>query len=183
MTPDRERGVSDPNTQRQTDMIRVGQGFDAHRFGEPGTPLILGGVRVPHERGLAAHSDGDVLTHAVTDALLGAAGEGDLGTHFPDSDDTYQGIDSRILLRDALQRVRAGGWRVVNADATLIAQAPRMNPHVMAMRDHLAADLAVAPSAVNVKATTTERMGFPGRREGIAAMAVVLIAQEGFLER
>ncbi|RLK50699.1 2-C-methyl-D-erythritol 2,4-cyclodiphosphate synthase [Alkalispirillum mobile] len=164
-------------------MIRVGQGVDAHRFGEPGTPLILGGVQVPHERGLAAHSDGDVLMHAVTDALLGAAGEGDLGKHFPDSDPAYKGIDSRVLLRDALERVQAGGWRVINADATLIAQRPRMAPYVEAMRDRVAADLGVAPAAVNVKATTTEKMGFTGRGEGIAATAVVLIAREGFFER
>lgn len=145
--------------------------------------MILGGVQVPHERGLAAHSDGDVLMHAVTDALLGAAGEGDLGKHFPDSDPAYKGIDSRVLLRDALERVQAGGWRVINADATLIAQRPRMAPYVEAMRDRVAADLGVAPAAVNVKATTTEKMGFTGRGEGIAATAVVLIAREGFFER
>jgi len=154
--------------------LRIGQGFDAHRFDQGGR-LVLGGVEVPYQYGLAAHSDGDVLLHALTDALLGAAGLGDIGGHFPDTDPSYRGIDSRILLRSALIRVKAAGFRVGNCDCTIIAQAPRMAPHIAAMRRTIAADLEVAEPAVNVKATTTERMGFTGRGEGIAATAVVLL--------
>lgn len=154
--------------------MRIGQGFDAHRFAE-GDHLVIGGVRIPFERGVEAHSDGDVLLHAVTDAILGAAGEGDIGRHFPDSDPALRGVDSRILLREAAARAEAKGWRVGNLDATVIAQRPRLAEHIPAMIELIAADLEVARDAVNVKASTTERMGFTGRGEGIAAMAVVLL--------
>jgi 2-C-methyl-D-erythritol 2,4-cyclodiphosphate synthase len=154
--------------------IRIGQGFDAHRFCE-GDHVTIGGVRIPFERGVEAHSDGDVLLHAITDALLGAAGLGDIGQHFPDTDPTLKGIDSRLLLRRALEQIGARGWRVGNVDATVIAQRPKLAPFIPAMRDNLAADLAVPPDRVNVKATTTERMGFTGRGEGLAALAVVLL--------
>lgn len=156
------------------DTVRVGQGFDAHRFA-PGCRLLIGGVEIPYHLGMEAHSDGDVLLHAVTDAILGAAGAGDLGQHFPDSDPTLRGIDSRILLRRAREVAAERGLRVGNVDATVIAQQPRMAPHIEAMRGNIAADLGVAVDAVNVKATTTERMGFTGRGEGIAATAVVLL--------
>jgi 2-C-methyl-D-erythritol 2,4-cyclodiphosphate synthase len=152
----------------------IGQGVDAHRFGA-GRPLVLGGVSVPHDQGLAAHSDGDVVIHALCDALLGAAGLGDIGRHFPDTDAAYAGIDSRILLRRVMASLSERGLAVRNADLTIAAQAPRLAPHVDAMRAVLAADLGCAPARVNVKATTTERMGFTGRGEGIAAFAVVLL--------
>lgn len=155
--------------------FRVGQGFDAHRFRDGGR-LVIGGVEIPHDQGLEAHSDGDVLLHAVTDALLGAAAAGDLGAHFPDSDAAFAGIDSRRLLRHALAVAAERGWRPVNVDATVIAQRPRLAPYIAAMVEHLAADLALAPDAVNVKATTTEHMGFTGRGEGIAALAVVALS-------
>ncbi len=155
-------------------MMRVGQGYDAHRL-VAGRPLILGGVHIPHDLGLAGHSDADVLVHALCDACLGAAGLGDIGRHFPDSDPAYAGVDSRALLRAVREKLVARGWRVVNADCTLVAQAPRLAPHLAAMRRHLADDLEVAPGAVNVKATTTEGLGPWGRGEGIAAQAVVLL--------
>lgn len=154
--------------------IRVGHGFDVHAFAE-GRRLIIGGVAIPHDRGLLGHSDADVLLHAICDALLGAAGQGDIGRHFPDSDIRYKGIDSRELLRHVAGLLREKGWSVGNVDATIIAQAPRMAPHIPAMRAHIATDLDVAEEAVNVKATTTERLGFTGRGEGIAAEAVCLI--------
>jgi 2-C-methyl-D-erythritol 2,4-cyclodiphosphate synthase len=154
--------------------MRVGHGFDAHRFAVGGR-LVLGGVTVPHEHGLEAHSDGDVVLHALCDALLGAAGLGDIGTHFPEDDDAYAGIESRILLARTLQAVRAGGLSPVNVDVTVVAQAPRLRPHVPAMRAVIAVELGLAESAVNVKATTTERMGWVGRGEGIAAHAVALL--------
>jgi 2-C-methyl-D-erythritol 2,4-cyclodiphosphate synthase len=157
--------------------IRIGQGFDAHRFGD-GDHVTLGGVRIPHGQGIIAHSDGDVLIHALCDALLGAAGLGDIGRHFPDSSAEFAGIDSRVLLRNVIDQLHGRGWRVGNADCTLIAQTPRMAVHVPAMVAILAADLAVEPDAVNVKATTTEKMGFTGRGEGIAAMAVVLVERK-----
>ena len=153
----------------------IGQGFDAHRFA-PGRPLILGGVSIPHDQGLAAHSDGDVAIHALCDALLGAAGLGDIGHHFPDTDSAYAGIDSRILLRRVIESLRERGLAVHNADLTIVAQAPRLAPHIPAMRETLAVDLACDPARVNVKATTTEHMGFTGRGEGIAAFAVVLLS-------
>jgi 2-C-methyl-D-erythritol 2,4-cyclodiphosphate synthase len=152
----------------------IGQGVDAHRFGA-GRPLVLGGVTVPHDQGLAAHSDGDVVIHALCDALLGAAGLGDIGRHFPDTDAAYAGIDSRILLRRVMAALSEQGLAVRNADLTIAAQAPRLAPHIDAMRAVLAEDLGCPPARVNVKATTTERMGFTGRGEGIAAFAVVLL--------
>ena len=155
-------------------MNRIGHGYDAHRFA-PGTKLVLGGVTVEFDRGLAAHSDGDVLVHALCDALLGAAGLGDLGRHFPDTNPELAGIDSRILLRRVVALLDERGLGVVNADVTVIAQAPRLGPHLGRMRTRLASDLGVEPEKVNVKATTTEGMGFTGRGEGIAAHAVVLI--------
>lgn len=157
-------------------MMRVGQGVDAHRFA-PGRALILGGVDIPFELGLEAHSDGDCVMHAVTDALLGAIGAGDIGQHFPDTDPAYAGVDSRRLLRAAVALAGARGWQPVNVDATVIAQRPRLAEHLPAMRECFAADLGLDPEAVNLKATTTERMGFTGRGEGIAAMAVVLVTR------
>jgi 2-C-methyl-D-erythritol 2,4-cyclodiphosphate synthase len=154
--------------------MRIGHGYDVHRFGE-GDSLVLGGVRIAHHRGLLAHSDGDVLIHAVCDALLGAVGEGDIGRHFPDTDAANAGIDSRLLLRRVVELVHAGGWRLANLDATIVAQAPKMAPHIAMMRNNLAADLGAAVEQVNVKATTTEKLGFTGREEGIAAHAVVLL--------
>ena len=155
-------------------MNRIGHGYDAHRFA-PGTKLVLGGVAVEFDRGLAAHSDGDVLIHALCDALLGAAGLGDIGRHFPDTSPELAGIDSRILLRRVGALLDERGFGVVNADVTVIAQAPRLGPHLARMRARLASDLGIEPERVNVKATTTEGMGFTGRGEGIAAHAVVLI--------
>jgi 2-C-methyl-D-erythritol 2,4-cyclodiphosphate synthase len=154
--------------------MRVGCGFDAHRFAD-GRPLVLGGVRLPHDRGLLAHSDGDVLIHALCDALLGAAALGDIGRFFPDSDPAYAGVDSRVLLRRVAALVRDKGYEVANVDATVIAERPRLAPHVSAMVANLAADVGAGIDQVNVKATTTEGMGFTGRGEGIAAYAVVLL--------
>ncbi len=154
----------------------IGQGFDVHRFA-PGRPLILCGVTVPHDQGLAAHSDGDVAIHALCDALLGAAGLGDIGHHFPDTDGAYAGIDSRILLRHVMQSLTGLGLRVHNADVTIVAERPKMAPHIAAMRALLAADLGCDAARVNVKATTTERLGFTGRGEGIASFAVVLLEE------
>lgn len=156
--------------------MRIGQGYDAHRF-EAGKPLVLGGVNIPHEQGLKAHSDGDVLIHALCDALLGAAGLGDIGRHFPDSDPAYAGVDSRLLLRRVVSLIQAEGWRVGNVDLTAVAQQPKLSPHIDAMRECLAADLAVSPAQVNIKATTTEGMGFAGRAEGIAAYAIALLLE------
>jgi 2-C-methyl-D-erythritol 2,4-cyclodiphosphate synthase len=156
--------------------VRIGQGFDVHAFREGGR-LILGGVEIAHSHGLAAHSDGDVLLHALCDALLGAAGLGDIGRHFPDTDAAYQGIDSRKLLRAVMDKVRQQGLVVGNADITVVAQAPKLAPHVEAMCGNIAADLGVERDRVNVKATTTEHLGFTGRREGIAAFAVVLLQE------
>ncbi len=155
-------------------MIRIGHGFDVHRFGGEG-PCILGGVPVPYEQGLIAHSDGDVVLHALCDALLGAIGAGDIGRHYPDSDATFKGIDSRILLRDVYTRVLEQGYHLGNADITIIAQAPKMAPHIPAMRECIATDLKIAPAQVNVKATTTERLGYIGRGEGIAVHVVALL--------
>jgi 2-C-methyl-D-erythritol 2,4-cyclodiphosphate synthase len=154
--------------------IRIGHGFDVHAFAE-GRRLIIGGVDIPHHRGLLGHSDADVLLHAICDALLGAAALGDIGRHFPDSDARFKGIDSRKLLRHVAQLLDGRGWKVINIDATIIAQAPKMAPHIAAMRQHIAEDLGVAVEQVNVKATTTEKLGFTGREEGIAAEAVCLI--------
>ncbi len=156
-------------------MTRTGFGYDAHRFAESGESIRLGGVDIPHERGLAAHSDGDVAIHALCDALLGAAALGDIGRHFPDTDPVYRGVDSRELLRAVVERIDEAGYRVVNVDLTIVAQAPRLSPHIEAMRERLAADLGVGMGQVNVKATTTEGMGFAGRCEGIASYAVASI--------
>jgi 2-C-methyl-D-erythritol 2,4-cyclodiphosphate synthase len=156
--------------------LRIGHGFDVHAL-VSGRKLVIGGVEIPYARGLEGHSDADVLLHAITDALLGAAGLGDIGTHFPDTDPAYLGADSRVLLRAAVAKVRAAGFDIANVDATIIAQAPRMAPHVPAMVANLAADLGVAAGRVNVKAKTTERLGFTGRGEGIAAEAVALLAE------
>jgi 2-C-methyl-D-erythritol 2,4-cyclodiphosphate synthase len=158
--------------------MRIGQGYDVHRFGPPsdgGDHLVLGGVRIPHPRGVVAHSDGDVLVHALCDALLGAAALGDIGQHFPDSDPRWRGADSRVLLRAVRDKVAAAGFAVVNVDATVIAEAPRVAPHADAMRANLAADLGIEPAQVSVKATTNERLGAIGRGEGIAALAVALL--------
>lgn len=154
--------------------MRIGQGFDVHQL-VAGRKLILGGVDIPYEKGLLGHSDADVLLHAICDALLGAAALGDIGRHFADTEAEYKDIDSRILLREVLHRVRGAGWRVGNVDATLIAQAPKMAPHIPQMVAHIAADLRLEKHAVNVKATTTEGLGYAGRGEGIAAQAVVLL--------
>lgn len=154
--------------------MRIGQGFDVHAL-VSGRPLVLGGVSIPHPLGLAGHSDADVLLHAVCDALLGAAGLGDIGRHFPDTDAAYAGMDSRILLRRVNEQVRQVGWRLGNLDATLVCQQPRLVPHIPRMVANIAQDLAVASQRVNVKATTTEHLGFTGRSEGIAAFAVVLL--------
>ncbi len=154
--------------------VRVGHGFDVHAFAA-NRKLIIGGVDIPHELGLAGHSDADVLLHAICDALLGAAGLGDIGRHFPDTDAMFSGIDSRILLRRVVEQLRERTWRIGNVDATLIAQAPKMAPHIARMTAHIADDLGVAIDRVNVKATTTEKLGFTGRGEGIAAEAVCLI--------
>lgn len=159
-------------------MIRIGHGFDAHAFAA-GRPLWLGGVEVRHERGLAGHSDADVLLHAICDALLGAAAMGDIGAMFSDSDPRYAGISSRRLLAQVVERLAAAGYSVVNVDATVVAQVPRLAPYIGAMREVIATEIGVAPGRVNVKATTTERMGFTGREEGIAAHAVVLIETVG----
>ena len=154
--------------------MRVGQGFDAHAF-IGGKKLMIGGVDIPYGKGLEGHSDADVLLHAICDALLGAAGLGDIGQHFPDSDPQYRGIDSRKLLLQVKKKIEGSGFKIVNIDATIIAQEPRMAPHVPRMIGNIAEDLGVAPAAINVKATTTEHLGFVGRVEGIAAQAVALI--------
>ena len=156
--------------------MKIGQGFDVHAL-VAGRKLIIGGVEIPYHLGLLGHSDADVLLHAICDALLGAAALGDIGRHFPDSDPRYQGIDSRALLRQVVKLVAAQGYRVANLDATIIAQAPQMAPHIPTMVANIAADLGVALTVINVKATTTERLGFTGRGEGIAAQAICLLEQ------
>jgi 2-C-methyl-D-erythritol 2,4-cyclodiphosphate synthase len=156
--------------------MRVGLGYDAHRLAA-GRPLILGGVEIPHPQGLLGHSDADVLSHAIGDALLGAVGAGDLGTHFPDRDPAYKDISSLILLERIMAMVRNRGFAPVNVDATVVAQQPRLAPHIPAMQAKLAFVLGLTPTDVNIKATTTEQMGFAGRGEGIAAYAVVLVTE------
>ena len=156
--------------------MRIGQGYDAHRF-KPGSRLVLGGIEVPHDQGLKAHSDGDVLFHALCDALLGAAGLGDIGRHFPDQDPAYAGIDSRVLLHRVMEQLQRSGLQVVNADMTIVAQRPKLAPYIEAMRNCLAGDLQIDARRVNIKATTTEGMGFTGRGEGIAALACVLLEE------
>ena len=155
--------------------MRIGQGYDVHAFAE-GRPLILGGVTVPYDKGLAGHSDADVLLHAICDALLGAAGLGDIGHHFPDTDPAYAGADSRELLRKVISLVTAQGLKIVNLDSTVIAQAPKLASYINTMRANIADDLDVSLDCINVKATTTEKLGFTGRSEGIAAMAIVLLS-------
>ena len=157
-------------------MIRIGHGFDVHKFGGEG-PVIIGGVSIPYEQGLIAHSDGDVALHALCDALLGAIAAGDIGRHFPDTDDEWKGADSRELLKDVYRRVKEHGYVIGNADITIMAQAPKMAPHIDSMCQAIAQDLETSISNVNVKATTTERLGFTGRKEGIACEAVVLITK------
>ena len=154
--------------------MRIGHGYDVHRFGE-GDFITLGGVRIAHTCGLVAHSDGDVLLHALSDALLGAVALGDIGKHFPDTDPAYKGADSRVLLRHVVGLLHARGWQVGNVDATIVAQAPKMAPHITRMRELIAEDLQVDLDQVNVKATTTEKLGFTGREEGIAVHAVALV--------
>ena len=158
-------------------MIRIGHGFDVHKFGGEG-PCILGGVPVPYQFGLLAHSDGDVVLHALSDALLGAIGAGDIGRHFSDQDPAYKGIDSRILLRHVYDMVEKEGYRLGNLDITIIAQAPKMAPHIDAMREIIAKDLNSTIQQINIKATTTEQLGFTGRKEGIAVEAVVLVVRQ-----
>ena len=155
-------------------MIRIGQGYDVHQLVKD-RPLVLGGVTIEHEKGLAGHSDADVLIHSLCDALLGAAGKGDIGHHFPDTDSSYQNIDSRILLREVVSLLLADSWQLVNADMTIIAEAPKLAPHIPQMRSRLSNDMNVDESQLNIKATTTEKLGFCGREEGIAALAVVLL--------
>ncbi|MBS7404749.1 MAG: 2-C-methyl-D-erythritol 2,4-cyclodiphosphate synthase [Oxalobacter sp.] len=157
--------------------FRIGQGYDCHALVE-GRRLVIGGVEIAHSRGLLGHSDADVLLHAITDALLGAAGLGDIGRHFPDTDVRFAGVDSRVLLRQAVVLVTDAGYVAGNLDATIIAQAPRMAPHIALMQANIAADLGIAVSQVNIKAKTNERLGFLGREEGIAAEAVVLLYRE-----
>ncbi len=154
--------------------MRIGHGFDVHKFGGEG-PITIGGVKIDYEQGLLAHSDGDVLLHALCDAMLGAAALGDIGKHFPDTDDAYAGADSRVLLRHVANVVREKGYGLSNADMTIVAQAPKMAPHISAMREIIAQDCNVALDDINVKATTTEKLGYTGRKEGIASHAVVLL--------
>ncbi|EGZ44649.1 2-C-methyl-D-erythritol 2,4-cyclodiphosphate synthase [Neisseria wadsworthii] len=154
--------------------IRIGQGYDVHQLVE-GRPLILGGITIPFEKGLLGHSDADALLHAVTDAILGAAGLGDIGSHFPDTAAEFKDADSRVLLRKAYEAVRAKGWRIVNVDTTIIAQKPKLAPHIAAMRANLAADLGIGQDCVNIKGKTNEKLGYLGRMEGIEAQAAVLL--------
>ena len=154
--------------------MRIGQGFDVHAL-VTGRALIIGGVTIPFEKGLDGHSDADVLLHAVCDALLGAAALGDIGRHFPDTDSRYKGADSRVLLREVAKLLGNGGFQIINLDSTIIAQAPRMSPHIPAMVANIAADLGIEPGRINIKAKTTERLGFTGRGEGIAAEAIALV--------
>ena len=158
--------------------LRIGHGFDVHAFAAQ-RKLIIGGVEIAHPLGLAGHSDADVLLHAICDALLGAAGLGDIGRHFPDTDARFKGIDSRHLLREVAHLLTGRGYRVVNVDSTIIAQAPKMAPHIALMQTNIANDLGVGSDVINVKATTTEKLGFTGRGEGIAAEAVCLLARRG----
>lgn len=154
--------------------MRIGHGYDVHAFGD-GDKIVIGGCVIPYEQGLIAHSDGDVLLHALCDALLGAAALGDIGKHFPDTDPQYKNADSRALLRMVHSKLKAAGWCLINADMTIVAQAPRMAPYITRMVENIAADLTADVSQVNVKATTTERLGFTGRKEGVACYAVVLL--------
>lgn len=161
--------------------FRIGQGYDVHAL-VPGRPLIIGGVTVPYDRGLLGHSDADVLLHAVTDALFGAAGLGDIGRHFPDTDTRFAGADSRVLLRECAARVKKAGFTIGNVDSTVIAQAPKLAPHIEAMRVNIAEDLALPLASINVKAKTNEKLGYLGRGEGIEAQAIVLLLNAGTVE-
>jgi 2-C-methyl-D-erythritol 2,4-cyclodiphosphate synthase len=154
--------------------LRIGQGYDVHAL-VPGRPLVIGGVTIPYDRGLLGHSDADVLLHAITDALFGAAALGDIGRHFPDTDKEFYGANSRVLLRECVARVRKAGFAIVNVDSTVIAQAPKLAPHIAGMRENIAEDLVLALGRVNVKAKTNEKLGYLGRGEGIEAQAVVLL--------
>ena len=158
-------------------MMRIGHGYDVHAFGE-GDAVVLGGVQIPWQRGVIAHSDGDVVLHALCDALLGAAGLGDIGRHFPDTDPAFSDADSRTLVRAVVAQLDEAGWTIVNVDLTVIAQTPRLSEHIDRMRERIAADLRVVVGSVNVKATTTEKLGFVGREEGIATHAVALLTNE-----
>lgn len=182
MRPLSRRGRPADERERERGMAatRVGMGYDVHAYApaEAGRALMLGGVKIPYDRGLAGHSDADVLIHALVDALLGAAGLGDIGTHFPSSDAHWQGAPSATFLAHALDLLRQGGWRVVNVDATVVAQQPRLSPHVPAMRVRLAEILGIVTEAVSVKSKTTDGLGFTGRGEGVACYAVVLIERE-----
>lgn len=160
-------------------MIRIGHGYDVHKLGNQG-PLVLGGVVIDHEQGLIAHSDGDVVLHAICDALLGAIGAGDIGRHFPDTDDKWKGVNSRSLLKTVFNKVIEKGYTIGNLDVTIIAQAPKMAPFINAMQMNIAADIQTDISNINVKATTTEKLGFTGRKEGIACDAVVLIRKGSY---
>ena len=155
-------------------MIRIGQGFDVHKF-EEGRPLILGGVLIPHNKGLAGHSDADVLLHTITDAALGAIGEGDIGRHFPDTDDAFKDADSAVLLEEIWKMISGRGYKLGNIDCTIIAEQPKIAPHIEAIQKRVAELLTADISQVNIKATTTEKLGFTGRKEGIAAMAAILL--------
>jgi 2-C-methyl-D-erythritol 2,4-cyclodiphosphate synthase len=157
--------------------MRIGHGYDAHRY-ISGRPLILGGVEIPYDMGLEAHSDGDAVIHAICDALLGAAGLGDIGTYFPDTDKQFKNIDSRLLLQDVIEHLQKKSYTVGNVDVTILAQAPKMLPHISSMRSNMAEDLHIDISAINIKATTTEKMGFIGRLEGIAVYAVCILNNE-----
>jgi 2-C-methyl-D-erythritol 2,4-cyclodiphosphate synthase len=170
-----------PNRKKNT-FMRIGQGYDVHAFTE-GDYIVLGGVNIPHDKAFRAHSDGDVLIHAICDALLGSLALGDIGGHFPDTDEAFEDIDSRILLRYVYSLVRGEGFRLANLDATLIAQAPKMAPHIDEMRRNIADDLETDISFIGIKATTTEKLGFEGRKEGIAAQAVVLVYEDDLVER
>ena len=160
--------------KNQRPPFRIGQGYDCHAL-VPNRPLVVGGVTIPHKTGLLGHSDADVLLHAITDALLGAAGLGDIGRHFPDTDARFAGADSRVLLREAAKRVQEAGYSIGNIDATIIAQAPKMAPHIGQMIAHIAADLAVDVLQINLKAKTNEKLGWEGREEGMAAQAIALL--------
>lgn len=170
------RGNLQTGIKHKMTSLRIGNGFDTHRF-KSGVPLVLGGVQIAHDQGLEAHSDGDVVLHALCDAILGALARGDIGQHFSDKDQQYRGIDSRILLRRVVEIMNSDGYLLVNADITVIAQAPRLAPHIDAMRRNIAEDLHTAMTNISIKATTTEHLGFTGREEGIAAMASVLVSR------
>ena len=159
-------------------MHRIGFGFDAHRFTE-GRKLIIGGVEIPHEMGLSGHSDADVLTHAICDAVLGALGEGDIGTHFPDSDPKWKGVSSLVLLEETLKKLTGANYEIENIDSTVVCEKPRLSPHIGAIKDSLSAVTGTGPENIGVKATTTDGMGFTGRGEGIAAYAVIIIKSSG----